>query len=495
MADREKRGMMIFVANVQALRDLLKATLSDYELAPDTYFVGGCVRDDVMGLPIKDLDMVVEELGGAKKLCWYLYRLFPKYCTRPHELGAGYPIWQIRFKSDVDWNDQFFSVGGIELQIADTQKESYPDSLSRARITNFGSLNEDCERRDFTSNMLYRNILSDRVLDPSGSGLSDIQKGMLRTHPGVSAEKIFNDDPLRMLRMLRFSLRFGWSIHPETIEAAKKCSSRLKILSAERVRDEWLKLIEQKTFSMAWRDYKNFGFLEILWPEFLPMIGCEQDSTYHSEGDVWIHTLMVMDFAQSKTLQQLTALLHDIGKPPTRSVVGERVKFLNHETQSVELAEIFLKKWKFPSLLTREVLKLIALHLRGGDVEKWGSLKPARKFLRDAGALKDELLSFIEADSRASLGPDFKPRLSHIPLLRAKLAEAEKIATHSRSVLSGHEIMSVLKISPSREIKTIQNALLELEDSLAEKGETLSKERALEWICQDFDIQKLNLKI
>lgn len=468
------------------LRFLLKQIIPASPFASKTYLVGGCVRDRLLNQVVKDLDCVVEQPGGARQLAEYLHELNPKIISKPHELGAGYPIWQIVFKESFPFKGRVYDVGGCGLEIADTQKELFPDPQSRARITEYGTLMEDCKRRDFTCNMLYEDLTQGEIVDPSDCGVEDIKKGVLRGHPRVSLVKIFSDDPLRMLRLIRFRCRFGWKIDPKAMQALDVCRDRLKILSHERVRDELIKIIEDGKLYQALELLRETRILNVLFPEFLPMIGCEQDATYHSEGDVWVHTCLVVKNAPKTLTLQLAALLHDIGKPASRSLVGQRVKFIEHEKISTNMTTTFMTKWKFPQELTHQVARLVELHLRGGDVENWKGLKAARKLHRDAKDQLEDLLTLIEADSVSSYGLDGKPRGAHLPILRKTLADAVTIPIRKTPLLNGHDIMRFLGLSPGPRVKEIQDYLLELEDQYAEHAKALSREDAIEAIRQRF---------
>jgi poly(A) polymerase len=449
-------------------------------LAGRVYLVGGCVRDRLLGLDAKDLDLVVEEPGGAEAFLMAFHAAHADVTTRPHPMGAGYPIWQLVFK-DGPWK-------GVELQAADTQKEMFPDPTTRQRVAIYGTLDEDCARRDFTANMLYWDLSRGEagLRDPCGRGEADLRAGLLRGHPVVDLRKTFADDPLRVLRLARFQARFGWRIDPAALDAVAATLERLSILSAERVRDELLKSMQSSDFTRVLEFCRETGVLAKLFPEFVPMIGCGQDATYHSEGDVWVHTLLVLRHAPRTPLLQLAALLHDTGKPATRAERADgRVTFLGHEKVSEDIACAWLHKWRFGKEISERVCTLVRLHLRGGDVEGWASLKPARKLLRDTGVddlgggCLDDLLTLIEADSRASLGPDGQPRVAHLPVLREKMAQARLNPPRREPILSGGDIMRELGLPPGPQIKELKSFVEEQEDEAASRGEKLDAAQAL----------------
>ncbi len=455
------------------LESLFTEAIKNSPFEGKVYLVGGACRDHLWGEQSWDWDLVVELKDGAENLSRYLSQKFSQSLTAPHPIGKGYPIWQLSVKENQDLFPE-----GFVLEIADSQSEMFPDPGSRDRVTRFGTLAEDCKRRDLTINMLYRNLSTMEWVDPSGYAYQDIVKEkLLRGYPGIDLNKIFSDDPLRILRLIRFSSYLGWGIETETVQAAQRQVPRLQILSFERIRDEWDKLFEKRSFHSALEMYREWNILNVLFPELLLMIGCEQDKKYHSEGDVWVHTLGVRRFCSNSRLQQLTGLLHDIGKPVTQSFVGDRIKFIDHEKRSVEIADKFLSKMKYGSELKTQVLNLIALHLRGGDAAKWSSLKPARKLLRDAGELIDELLMFIEADSSYSLRENGKPDLTHIPIIKARINEAKSVPLNVKPLVSGTELIDFYQRPAGPWIKEIQNSLREFEDDyVSEQGRSPTSE-------------------
>jgi poly(A) polymerase len=428
-----------------------------------------------------DLDLVVERSGGAETLARELARVFGDASSRPHALGQGYPIWQIvvTLPAELALRAGFPSV---EVQIADTQKEMFPDASTRQRVTRFGDIDEDCARRDFTVNMLYWDLRAAELVDPSGRGLADLELGRLAPHPRVDPAKIFSDDPLRMLRLLRFRTKLGFEVDEALWRAFDREFARVSILSPERVRDEILKCAPYG-LAAFFETLAARGVLDKIFPEFVPMLGCGQDKTYHSEGDVWVHTLLVMRNAPATPALQLAALLHDVGKPATREEAGERVKFLLHERVSTEIAREWLAKWRFARPLRERVLELVALHLRGGDVVNWKSLKPARKLLRDAGESLEELLQLIEADSRSSLGPDGVARVEHLPLLRQALQAALAVPEPKVPALSGKILMQHFGVAAGPEVKRLKALSEEAREDLIAAGEEVTEEKLLQKVA------------
>lgn len=455
------------------LRTELFSYIQQTPLAPKCYLVGGFLRDQILGRPSKDFDFCVEAKDGAEALCKDLHQRFAQDFSSARQMGAQYPIWQCVWK-------------GLDIQFADTHRENYPDSNSRHRELVFASKEEDCKRRDFTINMLYQNVASEDVLDLCGSSLKDLRENFLRCHPDADPNKVLFEDPLRILRFIRFQALWGCEAEFSLLEALKNNGSRIKVVSAERIRDELIKICEQGKLSVALEKIRELDILKDIFPEALPMIGCEQDKIYHSEGDVWVHTLRVIENAPNGVELQMAAFLHDIGKPATQSFHGERIKFLGHEDLSEKIAHEILRRLKFSTETTDRICKLIKLHLRGGDALQWKGHRAARKLLRDVYPLEKELLALIKADSLASLDQNGKNRLGHIEALEEKLKEAQSIPLSRKPILNGKEILSALQIPSGPLIGEIHEALLQLEDDWASDGKVLDKETALAWLKKKY---------
>jgi poly(A) polymerase len=364
--------------------------------------------------------------------------------------------------------------------------ETYPESNSRQRHVEFANLEQDAQRRDFTINMLYKRISDEELRDPSGSSLNDLKNKLIQCHPLSSPESILHEDPLRILRLFRFKSLLKAEIHPSLKKAIDINIDRIDILSGERIKQELMKAAQEGLFENYFKDLAEYQILKKIFPQLLPMINCTQDKIYHSEGDVWTHTLLVLKNCPPNPLIQFAALFHDSGKPETRSEHGDRIKFLGHEIISVEILKTSLAKYRFPEKFIRDASQLVLLHLRGGDVGNWKSLKPARKFLRDAGDLCNELLVLIEADSKASLDSQGMPRLEHISLLKNKLLEASKIPIHRRPILDGNDIMKALAICAGPDLKILMNAIIEAEDDyIAAHQAQWTKDEALKWLKEN----------
>lgn len=248
------------------------------------FIVGGFVRDILMNKEPKDMDIVVDEEHGSLKLALKIHQAFKSETISPRRLGK-YPIWQITF---IDGKYK-----GTSLEIAETMSETFPDKFSRQRLTKYSDLKADIFRRDFTINSLLMKFCKDEtinsIIDISQYGIDDILTNhVIRCIPSINAEKILSADPLRILRGIRFSIRFGWEIEKNTFDAMKNVKDRINILSAERIRNE-LEIISQypKGLMKCILILNKLDALKIIFPEvdhLKTIIQAPDERNIHLEG-------------------------------------------------------------------------------------------------------------------------------------------------------------------------------------------------------------------
>ena len=247
-----------------ALEELFLNLLPGSDFDNQVFAVGGYVRDELMGQEPNDLDIVVEAQYGAQRFADFLEDTFPEAVTEPEPLTLEYPIWHLKFIDDVTWNGQTFAVGGAELDIADTQTLTDGSTV-------FGPIEDDSRRRDFTVNMLFKNLSTGEILDPTGVGERDIEDGMLRGYPDSDSLAAFADQPKRMLRLVRFMTKYGWDVDPTVEEALRMSVEHLLDLDDDQVLRELAKLKKAKVLDAAWVLMNEYGMLpylqEILYPE------------------------------------------------------------------------------------------------------------------------------------------------------------------------------------------------------------------------------------
>lgn len=408
----------------------------------NVYTVGGCVRDELMGNEIKDIDMVVSWPNGGVKFAEWLYD--NAYLSHEPILYPTYGTSMFRLKEYPD----------VELEAVQTRKEQYKDRNSRNPETCYGTLMEDCMRRDLTINSLYYNITTGDVLDLTGNGKADIENHVIRvtSDPDI----VYSDDALRILRCIRFSSRFGWEISKDTFDGMKRNVDRLSIITKERVQDEFNKMLACNNPVMALRMIKVIGAMKYIIPELEETYDMEQNK-YHF-GTVWEHTLCTVDNVENDLVLRMSALLHDIGKINTRTF-GEdgNVHFYGHELESARLCDTILRRLKYSNDFIRKVQKLVKNHMR---TKNWGNDcktmkdKSLRKFQYEMGADVDDCLVLIHADNMSHANEYCMP--DQVENIRKRLHELELESTSMigyKLPVDGNDVMNVLGIGPCKEVK------------------------------------------
>jgi poly(A) polymerase len=423
----------------RALEGIRKATLGT-PFEGSLWLVGGAVRDELLGRPEpNDWDIVTElSSGELAKL------LFEK------GLSAVPPVTYARFGTAL------VRVYGADIELATARRESYAPESRKPEVEP-ASLQEDAYRRDFTVNALLRNLHSGELADPLGKGLSDLRAKVLRTP--LDPKDTFRDDPLRMLRAVRFVWTLGFRPAEGLYEAIRAERERLGIISAERIRDELVKLLRLAEADRALEDLRATGLLGVFAPELEAMKGVTQGSFHHL--DVWDHTLLVLRNAGADDISvSLAALLHDVGKPQTRSVdQNGEIRFFQHERVGEKLAREVLGRLRFSSEEIERVAKLVRNHMR---LMTAAELTPAavRRLARDLGPELGRLLDLVEADLTG-----LRPGVMAMDMaaIRSRIHEvleatpAEKLA----SPLGGQEIMALTGTGPGPAIGRIKTWLLE----------------------------------
>ena len=288
--------MTKFFTITEYIKDIIRGTKFERHV----YAVGGSVRDLQMKKPIKDIDLVIDiENGGVE---------FAKFCMDSNLLTHDVVIFE-RFGTAM-FSFQAFPDEQIECVM--TRGEKYPDRNSRNPETVFASIEDDCIRRDLTINALYYNISTGEIVDMVG-GLNDIENKVIRT-TNKNPDIVFDDDPLRICRVCRFSSRYGWEIEPKTYESMKRYVDRLEIISKERIKDEFNKILLSDNAVMGIRTLCDIGAMKYIIPEVDEMIGMEQNAFHF--GDVFEHTMALLDYDtkhfKDEDIAVRLALLHMI---------------------------------------------------------------------------------------------------------------------------------------------------------------------------------------
>ena len=424
------------------------------ELGVRAFVIGGYVRDCFLGIPNDDIDIVVEGSGIA------LAEAVAAKCGAKVSVFRNFGTAMLKYK-------------GIEVEFVGARKESY-DRNSRKPVVEDGTLEEDQLRRDFTINAMAFSLQEDdfgALVDPF-HGIKDLANGIIRTP--MDPEQTYSDDPLRMLRAIRFATRLGFTIVPESLDAMRRMAGRLRILSRERIVEELDKMLLTKKPSTAFRLMDQTGLLEQFFPELVRLKGTETvDGKGHKEN--FSHTLEVLDnvvlFEKEEGREpnlwlHWAALLHDIGKPISkRFVPGQGWTFHGHEVVGARMVPQIFKSLKMPlNEKMKYVQKLVGLHLRPIALVDDGVTDSAvRRLLFDAGEDIDDLMILCNADI-TSKNPAKVARLRrNFELVKEKMAEVEAKdeIRNWKNPISGDYIMELFGIEPCNTIGQLKEMVKE----------------------------------
>ena len=416
------------------------------------FAVGGSVRDFYMGNDIKDIDLVIDlPHGGVDFANWCKEQGY----TRTVVIYETYGTAMFKFK-------QF---PGEEIECVMTRGEKYIDKESRNPVTAFAPIEEDAIRRDLTINALYYNVSTGEILDLVG-GRSDIDNHIVRT-TNQDPDVVFDDDPLRILRVIRFASRYGWEIEKKTYKSMKRYAKRLKIITKERIQAELNKILTCKNAVMGINMMHDLGVMEYVIPEFEKCYGLKQNR-YHF-GDVAEHTLAVLgyhcDHYEPTLVERLTCLLHDIGKPATMTIKDGKIHFYDHEYVGVPIAVKIMKDLKYDNDTIEEVSFLIKNHMRtkqAGPDAKYLKDKSLNKLLYQCGTFERfcSLMRIIDCDNMSHAKDCCIPD-QYVGLVE-KVSRSEdhmKMFGYKLPV-TGNDIMEILDIEPGPIIAKINKRLL-----------------------------------
>ncbi len=433
--------------------------------------VGGPVRDALLGRLGNDLDFTTD--------------------AHPHETKKILKSWADNvWETGIVFGTVAAKRGDTTVEVTTYRTEKYEDD-SRKPDVEFGETIEgDLSRRDFTVNAMALELTTKepKFIDPFG-GIDDLAKKILRTP--ASAQQSFSDDPLRMMRAARFASQLNFEIHPDVLIAMQTMTSRISIISAERIRDEFTKLLMSPNPRIGITILVDTGLAAMVLPE-IPKLRLEIDEHHHHK-DVYEHSITVLEqaIAQEERLGgpnlviRLAALLHDIGKPKTRNLIeGGGVSFHHHEVVGARLTKARLKALRFDNETIDAVETLVALHLRFhgyGDGEWTDSA--VRRYVRDSGELLVHLHVLTRADctTRNAKKADRLARTyDGLEARIAKLAEEEELSK-IRPDLDGAQVMQLLGIKPSADVGKALDFLMELRMEHGPLGAERATEELIQW--------------
>ena len=321
-------------------------------------------------------------------------------------------------------------------------------------------MEQDVERRDFTVNSLLKDLTTGEIKDLTGKGKADIRKGIIRTP--LDPDIIFREDPLRMLRAIRFTVKYGWILPLWMIKSIKRNAHTIKNISMERIRDELDKMIVTKSPDTAIRLLQMTGITKYIMPELDLLIGLKQNK-YHI-WDASKHTLAVFKGVPAHLQTRLAALFHDIGKAETKEIIDGAVHFYRHEEVGEQIARDIMKRLKYPNTIINSVAKSIRGHMRLKSSGFRGEIisdKALRKLKAELGDHLEQTLDLMHADN-VSHSPEHKME-KQIPGIRKRLKNLKDVPTTSRPPIpiDGKDVMQYTGVRPGPIVKTLLDVVID----------------------------------
>src|ERR1035437_1482064 len=421
----------------KAAEDFIKKIIKGTEWEGKVFIAGGYVRDEFMGKDPKDLDLLINTPNGGFE--------FAKWITRKTETYKG-PSYDpvIPPEPDINWNEEGkpatseeqkifdswlekigsiqklytnpvifprfgtakfnlrhiihndIDLSDIDIECVMPRKEEYRKGSRKPKVV-AGTLKTDAERRDFTTNSLLKDLTSGEVLDLTGMGKADIKAGIIRT--AIDPDQIFKDDPLRMLRAIRFTVKYNWKLPMFMLRSLKNNAPQLNNISKERIHQELNKMMVTNYAAKAIELMRITGLMRYVAPELLNLYKLQQNK-FHKE-DAWQHTLTVLKQTQPILIQRLMALFHDIGKFATKTITDTGIHFLQHEKIGAEMAAQIMRRLNYPEELTQAVRSGVLFHMRlkhGGN-EANITDTTLRRMVNELGENLENVLDVIHADN------------------------------------------------------------------------------------------------
>lgn len=425
---------------IKVIQESIKLSYFDKHI----YIVGGAVRNALLGLPIKDIDIVVDIQNGGI--------LFANYMAARHrcfKLNSNPVIFEAYGTAKFQlYNDE--DLKGIEIECVQTRKEQYRQD-SRNPTTSFGTIQEDCKRRDLTINALYYNVSTGQLSDFTNMGLNDLDDQIIRTtnDPNI----IFNDDPLRMLRCIRFSAQLGWGIERDTWLGIINNVNRLSVVSKERIADEITKILLCKKPSIGVRKLFYSGLLDKIMPDIYDLNLAYESRT--KAITTFEHTMDVLDETQPYIENRLAALFHDVGK-----VVTDKDRSISQDQFSSEVTEYDLKLMKFPNYIVKSVTTAIKYH-RWFKIYPDGVTPPDKKIRKFINLCGDEIGTVVDLMNANNQNMAFdKKKRQVLDILNRieELEELDKIA-NVKLPISGNDLIKEFNLKSGPTVGILMDAI------------------------------------
>ncbi len=438
------------------------------QLNVEVYIVGGFIRDLILERQKNEVDFLV--IGNG-----------PEFAAK---LAENFSIEKISiFKN---FGTAHFKIHDFDLEFVGARKESYNRNSRKPEIVT-GSFEEDISRRDFTINTLAVSINEDTFgnLTDIYNGMMDIENRLIKTP--INPEITFDDDPLRILRAYRFASQLDFKVEDSINDAANKLRSRLKIVSQERITDEFLKIISSPNPSVGLKLLFYSGVMEIIFPEIANLSGVDQRQDFHHK-DVFLHTCQVVDNVSKvsdNVWLRIAALMHDIAKPQTKKFIEDAGwTFHGHEELGARMMKSIFKRLKLPLTKLEYVEKLVRLHLRPIGLAKEEVTDSAiRRLIVAAGEDLEDLITLCRADITSKNLEKVSKYLENYERVMRKVWEVEekdKLRAF-QSPVRGDEIMKICNLKPSKKVGEIKSAI---EDAILDGKIGNNYEEAYQFLLQ-----------
>ena len=373
------------------------------------YFAGGCVRDSILRVQPKDYDVATSASPDQVE------KLFEKTVPVGKQFGVMLAI-----------------VEGEQFEIATFRKEGgYQDGRHPSWIKK-SDPEEDAKRRDFTVNGLFYDPIKDEIIDYVG-GVEDIHHQLISTIG--KPEERFSEDKLRLIRAVRFASTLGFKLEEQTWFTLKKMAPEIKMVSSERIRDELVKIFTRPNAGLGLELLSESGLLKEILPEVEAMKGCAQSPDYHPEGDVFVHTQLLLDKLENPTVTlAFSCLLHDVGKPPTFTRDGDKIHFYEHDRIGADMTREIMMRLRFSNKEIDAVAAAVSNHMRFMHVKEMRQGKLKTFLARDTF---QEELELHRIDCSSSHG-----KLDNYEFLKAKIQELKEDELKPKPFLTGHRLMA-----------------------------------------------------
>jgi poly(A) polymerase len=477
---------------IKQFHNFFKSILTETKFNGKTFFVGGCVRDYFRNQPAHDVDIVIDMKNGSKELAEYIFNFVntninKNIITVPFQLGH-YPIYSITFKEDFTLYNVDYKFKDMTIEIADTMNEAFPDENSRQREVQYGTLEEDIYRRDFSINSGLIDVVSFEFKDLTENKtiMQDLKNKIIRCNKDSIEyiDSIFMNDPLRILRGIVFAVRFNFEIDSIVKERMIKNVNRLNIISRERINAEIKKAlnVQQGAYKLV-KLLNEIHALEIVFPgieRLKSVYQCNknEDGTFspdvrkiHMEGKtVFEHTMAVLRFAKPGFINGLAAIYHDVGKIYPENKNG-KIRFIHHEKIGAKIVSQIFPEMKIDNDTTKNVVFLVRNHMKLHQLKDL-SKKNLRRFIRDipSNELRFMLYDLCNADCLGtvqeidgiltSISPHFEAMELVENLIKDDSISIEKPFRY----FNGNEIMEILKISTGKAVGEAIKIMLKIQD-------------------------------